>query len=370
MSKNLSSACSIKISASDASNIRLVNQAIALEASVYENWSIHFRYALPGRPCRCNYAIKGKDVWLDIPVYEVTLDHIKLTKLAQASGRDQADQFASQAVLDLLQQCSDRELKEKTNFSCSPPKREHQLILTAHRDGLEVRLLISAEILLCLNRLWPNETGYRARTDDSLKKLAFSMEILHNWLDVTITELQSWRIGDFLAICTTNGLERTGIKLETVDRHGFVFAELTFSKIQTRVTKLVAHNSKPQIAQNLFDSPENTISSQFLRLMKDDKMPDTVHNIQNPSSPLPSRHTKKKDESANALRVSFPVSLHLGTLRMTLAEIESLRPGQIVDFQTNTNSDVSVYVGDNKVALGTLCEINGNFGIMLRQLII
>jgi flagellar motor switch/type III secretory pathway protein FliN len=230
-------------------------------------------------------------------------------------------------------------------------------------SGKGIRLVTSVSIEL-LNVVASALDSARSQFANSRKPNALRLPytVDFDWGYEAVREVTAWSVGDFLPLSNVVTQKRLGLRL--VDTSGFAIASLTQS-------------DRGCMVDRIFDSPLAFCTSGAASV--ETRHPDLVDQPMTMLTKTNQTSSGAEDAfSSNAVsetetpplpgtQITVPVSVTLGTARLTLRELEDLRPGQIIDLIENVNSEVSIYVGQQRIAAGKLCDINGMFGVLISR---
>lgn len=66
--------------------------------------------------------------------------------------------------------------------------------------------------------------------------------------------------------------------------------------------------------------------------------------------------------------LSLPVSVRIGTVALTVAELLELQGGAVITLEQKVDDPVEVLVGDRVVALGELVSVGDEIGVRITQI--
>ncbi len=72
-----------------------------------------------------------------------------------------------------------------------------------------------------------------------------------------------------------------------------------------------------------------------------------------------------QDDAASLAALPVEVSVRLADLTLTLAQVASLQPGQVLDMERPLHGPVTLYAGDQELAQAELVSLEGKLGLRL-----
>lgn len=77
----------------------------------------------------------------------------------------------------------------------------------------------------------------------------------------------------------------------------------------------------------------------------------------------------KKLIAENLMDVRVKITVEVGQVRMPIADILNIRPGQMVALAGNQNEPLKIFVNDKLFALGEAVETNGKYAVRITAIV-
>jgi flagellar motor switch/type III secretory pathway protein FliN len=353
-----------KLPGQTAVELALCNRLVAQGPIRHDRWSLFFQHGKFSRPQFLVF-LQHDATQVGITC-ELEIDGKSVAKFADICGDDSVIEFVRAGLSDLFVQCTKITLGKIARASTSPSyTKNYHFLVRSERDGVSISLTIPPHILKLLEPLVRHHLA-RSQTKKAaqwLREISVAATVKHIWSDVSLQDLALWDVGDFLPITPTNAFATNGISVALVDFQSTPIAEANLFVRELKIVAITANRSAPRnkkLASNVanLDAP-----------LKEENMPDASQNKQpapeagaNQAAALSSQ-TKSVDH-----KITIPIYLNFGEIRLSIAELQALGPGQVIDFSTSASDEVSVFAGDQRIALGALCEINGSYGVVIRKM--
>jgi flagellar motor switch/type III secretory pathway protein FliN len=356
------------VSVGDHNDLKLSNQLIGAGPMQWNDWKVWFNFERTNRQIlhlKCQNNVQTAKFSL----CEFALDGHNYHTLISAAGDDRVHLFASDAVADLLSYCSDALQVSATKALIADNHRQSTqltLMLNGERDGVALKLSVTSVSLELLAYASNTLTKQTDNDQHPLLTLAHTLTISMYWSTVAIGEISEWCVGDFLTIGNAQDLLSGGLRVSLRDATNFGFAEALCFENQMRIE--LFFNNAQSVQSHFWRTNEHDCVSAEKDMTMTDLNEHKNEGSESASIGGYSAHDVAANETLPA-RFNVPITIRLGSLRMSLIELQSLTVGQVINTESNTTNDVLIFAGDNQIASGSLCEINGNFGVLIRSMV-
>jgi flagellar motor switch/type III secretory pathway protein FliN len=303
-----------------------------------------------GRVCM---SLNGNETSSDLLAFAI--DEVPIDELRNASATETLQRLVKTYFSDAFLKINTHWLCNDFTVATDEAKRQDQyaLVLSIQHAGACARVAIAPHLVDGIALDFGDETNPKPRSS-RIDWLALTVSLSCDWSAVGVVDLQTWKAGDFLALSSL--VEPAGkraadwrlvldkailAQTRIVGSAIIVTSQRSFCSATSSHARSKTTNHQPYGERDMSNlqtsANENSIS------------PDTLA------------------VTSAAVDIPIPICIRIDSFSMTIKDLQSLCEGQVIESDTNTLSTVSVYASNTRIAVGTLCELNGYYGVLLSR---